>query len=282
MLAAAIAAFAVTGARAAWWVENDYSTGSNDLKKDSFTVFNKASRVLAAGLNASFYSDSAGYKDRIYSFHLPLMYSGPTYFISLKPFLYPVSPSTGSGASGGKLYFLTSLSEGQDESYTHLSLSGAWARQKAFVNEAGTLDRKTFSQSAVEVQAEKSFYGQFFFQASAAGFSKPPGISNSALVRPVLDQSELAYLGAFQQLTAIPEWALTVQLARNMQPDFDSHLYAGYSKISFRQADLANSLVFGMKLNLNEKSNLDLAYNAYKQESSDWKSYYKIFLQLFF
>ncbi|MBI4351238.1 MAG: hypothetical protein HY550_07350 [Elusimicrobia bacterium] len=282
LLAAALAALALTPASAAWWAENDFASGSNGLSRNSLSVFRKHSAAFTSGLNVSFYKDSAGYGDRIYSFRAPLMYSGPSYFISLKPFLYPVSPLTRSGASGGRLYLLASLGEGVEDSYLHLALSGAWARQKAFINDGGVLERKSFSQSAFEAQVEKSFYGQFFFQATAAGFTRPSGVSNPALVRPVLDQSELAYLGAFRQLTALPEWALTAQLARSMKPEYDSHLYLGYSKISFRGADRANSVVTGMKLGLNETSSLDAAYNAYKQESSAWKSYYRLLLQIFF
>ena len=91
------------------------------------------------------------------------------------------------------------------------------------------------------------------------------------MVTPVLDQAELAHLGTFRHITAIPEWVLAAQIARNMRPEYDSHLYAGYSKISFRDAGHANSLVGGLKLNLNEKSTLDLAYNAYKAQGTDWK-----------
>lgn len=269
-------------AQAAWWIENDYTFGSNGVKKDSLTVFRKTSREITTGLNLSFYSDTAAYKERVYSMRLPLIYSGPKYFISLKPFLYPVSAYTRSGAYGGKIYMLTSLAESPDESYTHLVLSGAWARQKAFMNGGAAPERREFSQTVAEAQIEKSFYGQFFFLASAAGYMKPGGAKNSSLVKPVLDQSEMAYLGVFRPITAIPEWALTAQVARNMRPDYDSHIYAGYSKMSFRQADKANSLVGGMKLTLNEKSTLDLAYNAFKQEDSGWKSYYKLLLQLFF
>jgi hypothetical protein len=277
--------FAVTStlAQAAWWLENDYTFGSNGLKKDSLTVFRKTSREITTGLNLSFYSDTAAYNERVYSMRLPLLYSGARYFISLKPFLYPVSSYTRSGAYGGKLYMLTSLTETPDESYTHLALSGAWASQKTFMNDGVTLERKEFSQTAFEAQIEKSFYNQFFFLASAAGFLKPGnGAANSTLVKPVLDQTEMAYLGVFRPIAAIPEWALTAQVARNMRPDYDSHIYAGYSKMSLRQAGRANSLVGGMKLGLNEKSTLDLAYNAFKQENSDWKSYYKLLLQLFF
>jgi len=281
-LAAAITVLAVPHAPAAWWVENDYAAGSNGLKKNSLTLFRKSSRSLTSGLNVSFYKDNAGYGNRIYSFRLPLMYSGRSCFISLKPFLYPVSPYTRSGAAGGKLSLLASLSETQDESYTRLAVSGAWARQKAFTYGAGIPERKTFSQSAFEVQVERSFYGQFFFLASAAGFPKVPGISNSTLLRPVLDQADLAYLGTFRQTTAIPEWALTAQVARNMKPEYDSYLYAGYSKISLRQTDRANSILAGIKMSLNEQSTLDFAYNAYKRERSVWKDYYKLSLQIFF
>jgi len=283
LLAAVLAACAAAPAGAAWWMENDYSFGSNGLKKNSLTVFRKTSRAFTSGLNLSFYKDSANYVESVYSVRTPLMYSGPKYFVSFKPFLYPVSGYTRSGAYGGKLYLLTSVDEGNDESFTHLVFSGAWAQQKAYFDDGVTRERKNFSQAAFEMQAEKSFYGQFFFQASAAGFLKPGnGATNANLVKPALDQAELAYIGAFRQITALPEWAITAQVARNMRPDYDSHLYAGYSKISFRDADRANSFIGGLKLNLNEKSTLDLAYNAYKQESVAWKSYYKLLLQLFF
>lgn len=269
--------------RAAWWMENDYSFGSNGLRKDSLTLYRKASAALTTGLNLSFYKDTGAYGESVYSLRLPLMYSRAGYFVSFKPFLYPVSSYTRSGAYGGKLYFLTSVGEEQDDTYTHLILSGAWARQKAFLNGDGAAESKTFSQAAVEAQVEKSFYNQFFFLASAAGFDKPGGgASNANLVKPALDQADLAYLGTFRPVTALPEWSLSAQIARNMRPDYDSHIYAGYSKISFRQARKAGSFITGLKLNLNEKSTLDLAYNAFKAEGAASKSYYRLLLQLFF
>jgi len=270
------------GLNAAWWAENDYATGSNGLKKESFTLYSNVSGRLAAGLNAGFYRDRAVYRDRVYFFRAPLMFSAKKYFVSLKPFVYPVSNGTRSGASGGKLYFLYSLNEEADESYLHLSLSGAWARQRARQNYAGVLRETRFSGSAFEVQVEKAYYGQFFLQATAAGFTKPAGASNARLVTPALDQAELAYMGTFRQVTALPEWVMGVQIARSMKPEFDSHLYAGYSKISYRSAGAANTGIAGMKLYLNGKSSLDLAYNMYKDEGAAWKNYYKLLLQVFF
>jgi len=282
LLAAALSVLCAAPSSAAWWMENDYSAGSNGLHKDSLTLFTTPVRNFTTGVNAAFFKDSGAYTRRVYSFRLPLMYTGPKFFTSFKPFLYPVDADTRSGAYGGKLYLLTSLSEDTEESYLHLAVSGAWARQDVRLDLAGTPTEKKFSQAAYELQAEKSFYGQFFFQASAAGFTKPDTATNANLITPVMDQAELAYLGVFRQVTALPDWVMTAQVARNMKPEFDSHIYAGYSKISYRREDKANSVIFGMKLELNEKSNLDLAYNAYKEQSSAWKSYYKLFLQLFF
>ena len=284
LLAAAITAMSVLPAGAVWWLENDYSFGSNGLNRNSLTFFTIPARNLTAGLNAAFYKDSGVYDHKTFSFRVPMMYSGPRYSVSFKPFLYPVDGDTRSGAYGGKLFLLTSMSEEPDESYLRLSVSGAWARQKARVLAAGVLAhaKKSFPQSSAELQAEKSFYGQFYFLASAAAFSKPDGVSNATLVTPAMDQADLAYMGVFRQITALPDWIMTAQIARNMKPEYDSYIYAGYSKISYRRADKANSFTGGIKLNLNEKSNLDMAYNAYKEDSSSWKSYYKLLLQLFF
>ncbi|OGR45297.1 MAG: hypothetical protein A2X35_03365 [Elusimicrobia bacterium GWA2_61_42] len=279
VLAAFFSAFFAANSSAAWWLENDYATGSNGMKRDSLTLFTNVAPRLVAGANAAFYRNTAGYNDKVYSFRLPLMYSGDKFFVSLKPFLYPVSGQIRSGAAGAKAYLLTSLDAEDDESYLNLVLSGAWASQSARLWSG---EKSKFSETAFEAQLEKSYYNQFFFQASAAGFIRPAGVSNATLRTPALDHSEMAYLGTFRPVTALPEWALSAQVARNMKPDFDSHLYAGYSKISYRNARAANSGIVGLKLGLNDKSTLDLAYNLYKDEGAAWKNYYKILLQVFF
>jgi hypothetical protein len=277
--AAVILLCLTAGARAAWWAENDYTAGSNGLKKESLTLFDNLAPRLVAGVNASFYKDSALYADNVWAVRAPLMYSGEKLFLSLKPFLYPVSGYTRSGAGGAKAGIMLPLGE-EDENYLHLTLSGAWAQQRAMT--AGSASRKTFTEAAGEAQLEKSFFNQFFFMASAAGFSKPAGVSNATLIKPVMDSSELAYLGTFRPVTALPEWAASAQVARNMRPDFDSHIYAGYSKISYRGGMTADSVTAGIKIGLTEKSSLDLAYNPYKDERAAWKNYFKAFLQIFF
>jgi hypothetical protein len=239
VIAALFSTLFTAAASAGWWAENDYVTGSNGLKSDSLTVFTNVSKRIALGANAAFYKDKSSYRDAVYSYRLPAMYSGDAFFLSFKPFVYPVSAQTRSGAAGGKVYLLTSAKVDNDESYLHLSVAGAWA-------------------------------------------TKPSGVSNATLVTPVLDHSDMAYLGTFRPVTALPEWSLSAQVARSMKPDFDSHIYAGYSKISYRSAKAANSGIFGLKLGLTEKSTLDLAYNLYKEEGAARKNYYKILLQVFF
>ncbi|HAF96191.1 MAG: hypothetical protein A2021_07235 [Elusimicrobia bacterium GWF2_52_66] len=280
--------------RAGWWAENDYVTGSNGFKKDSISVFTNISTRTVLAPGAAFYKDRGDYRDAVYSLRLPVMYSGDNYFLSFKPFLYPlhknhkiigpinsaVEAQTESSAIGAKVYVLTKLGESYDLSYLHLTVSGATAKQKTSLEDTTTKTNKTFSQNAFEVQLEKGFYNQFFLLASASGFTKPAGAKNPDL--PVMDQADLAYLGTFRTITAIPEWALALQFARNMAPDFDSHLYAGFSRISFRQAEPGSSTVFGMKLRLNEGASLDLAYNFYTQKPAAGKNYYRIFVQVLF
>ena len=268
--------------RARWWAENDYVSGSNGFKKDSISVFTSISTRTVLAPGAAFYKDRGSYRDAVYSLRLPVMYSGDDYFLSFKPFFYPARAGIKSSACGAKVYALTELGESSDSSYLHLTVSGAAAKQKTGLNIDGTKTNKTFAQNAFEVQLEKGFYDQFFFLVSAAGFTKPSGAKNLNLINPVLDQAELAYLGTFRTITAMPEWALALQFARNMAPDFDSHIYAGFSRISFRQADPGNSAVFGMKLRLNDDASLDLAYNFYTQNAAAGKNYYRVFVQMFF
>lgn len=267
---------------AAWWAENDYAFGSNRFQKESLTLFSKLTPRVMSGVNASFYKDGGPYRDKAYAFRLPVMYSPKNMVLSVTPFLYPASSAIRSSARGVKAYALIPVSEDADESYIHLTLSGAAARQDTRLALKTGPERETFSETAFEAQVEKSFYNQFFFLASAAGFTKPEKARNGNLVNPVMDHGDLAYLGTFRQVTALPEWAATVQFARNMAPDFDSYLYTGISRISFRGADDANSLLAGLKMKLNDKSTLDFAYNFYKMNGEAGKNYYKLSIQMFF
>lgn len=279
VLALLLAAFLPDIAAAGWWAENDYISGSNGLKKDSLSTLTSVSRRVMLGASAAFYRDSAAYRDRMYSFRLPVMYTGRSNIIYISPFVYPVSPDTGSGASGAKAYLQTSLTGPDDQNYLRLLFSAAAASQKARLAGGG---RKDFSETAFELQVEKSYYSQFFLLASAAAFSSPSGVSNATLSRPALDHSEMAYFGTFQPVTALPDWVLTAQASRSMKPDFDTYLYVGYSKISFRRTGEAGSLVGGMKFELSKSTTLDLAYNAFKLQNTSNKNYCRVLLRTVF
>ncbi|MFA6433802.1 MAG: hypothetical protein WCW52_03825 [Elusimicrobiales bacterium] len=267
---------------AAWWVENNYAFGSDRFQKESLTFSAKLSPRVMSGVNASFYKDGGPYRDKVYSLRLPLMYSPGSTVLSVTPFLYPASSAIRSGARGAKAYALIPLDEDADESYVHLTLSGAAARQDTLLNLKTGPERTTFSETAFEAQVEKSFYNQFFFLASAAGFAKTRKARNGNLIDPVLDQGDLASLGTIRQVNLLPEWTAVVQFARNMAPDFDSYLYAGAARISFRGAQDANSFLGGLKMKLNDKSMLDFAYNFYKMNSEAGRNYYKLSIQVFF
>ena len=92
----------------------------------------------------------------------------------------------------------------------------------------------------------------------------------------------MAYLGTFRQITDLPDWVMTAQVTRSMKPEYASHLYIGYSKISFRRVPMASSLILGIKLELTKKTTLDLAYNAFKMEDAGYTNYYKILVRTVF
>ncbi|MBI4801662.1 MAG: hypothetical protein HY796_03965 [Elusimicrobia bacterium] len=267
-------------ADAASWLENDYSFGSNGFKKESLTFFSKVSTRVVTGVNASFYRDTGRYRDLAYSFRVPLMYSGDNFFLSVGPFFYP--SINRSRAQGGKLYLLVPVTEQPDQSYLRLMFSCAAARQETTLNLSGGPERKSFSEASFELQAEKSYFNQFFFLASASGFLKQGTASNSNLRNPVLDHGEIAYMGAFRSVTGLPEWAAGVQAARSMAPDYNSNIYVGFSRIAFRSAETASSFLAGLKLKLNDKSSFDFGYNFYKIKGEAGKSYYRLLVQVFF
>lgn len=264
---------------AAWWAENNYAVGSNSFKKESLTLFSKLAPRMMGGINASFYKEGGVYRDKAFSFRLPMMYSADRLVLSAVPFLYPASSGIRSSAGGVKASAVLPVSEDADGGYIHLTLSAAAARQKTRLN---SLKAASFSETAFEAQVEKSFYDQFFFLASAAGFSKPAKAGNGNLLNPVLDHGDLADTGTLRQVTKLPDWILTARCARNMAPDFDSYIYAGFSRISYRGAYDANSLLGGLKMKLSDKTTMDFAYNYYKPSGKTGGNYYKLFVQLFF
>lgn len=278
LLAAFLCLPALAGAVS--WVENDYSFGSNGFQRDSLTYFTGVSTRVATGANATFYKDGGSYRDKAWSFRIPVMYTADDFFLSASPFFYPSLHH--SRALGGKLYLLVPVSESDDKSHLHLIFSGAAAQQETTLDLPAGPAKRSFTETIFELQAEKSYYNQFFFLATASGFMGSGPAKKSNLVNPVLDHGELASLGTFRPITGLPEWAMGLQLARSMAPDYDCNLYIGYTRIAFRGAETAGTLLGGMKLKLNEKSWFDFGYNFYKIKGEAAKSYFKLLVQVFF
>ncbi|HBE87810.1 MAG TPA: hypothetical protein DDW67_01520 [Elusimicrobia bacterium] len=266
------------GPASAWWLDADHTFGDRGLEKTSASFFLKPAARWVTGLNAGYYKDDGAYPEKIWALRLPAMLNLKKGLITLKPFFYPERGAYDSSAWGAKAGLMLPVTDEGPDGYTHLSLSAAGSRQKT-LDLAG--DGKNLSAYALEAQIEKNYFDQFFFLAHASGFLAD-GPAAASLPAPSLDHSDLAFLGAFAHITAGPEWAAGMQFARNMEPDYDSHVYAGFSRISFRSAPQASSAIFGMRLKLWETSSIDLGYNLYKPDGSGSRNRYKLLYQVFF
>lgn len=269
---------AAAGPASAWWVDADHTFGDGGLNKTSASFFFKPAARWVTGLNAGYYNDDGAYTERIWTVRLPVMLNLKAGLLTLKPFFYPEKGTRDSSAWGGKAGFMLPVTDEGPDGYTHLTFSAAAARQKT-LSAAGA--REELSAYAVEAQIEKNYFDQFFFLAHASGFLAD-GPSATGLPAPSLDHSDLAFLGDFAPVTAEPQWSAGMQFARNMAPDYDSHVYAGFSRISLKSAAQASSAIFGMRLKLWETSSIDLGYNLYKQDGAGSHNRYKILYQVFF
>lgn len=269
---------------AAWWSDGDYSFGSNGFHKESLSVYHNVSTNVTIGMNVMSYKDDVIYKNASFSFRMPFSYSSRKFIISVKPFYYPNLSGIRSKAYGAKFYYFTSLFESEEpkEDSSNLIFSASGARQETIVASNSGLKDKKWTEVSLEMQVEKNFFNEFFFFISAALFRSFNNIKPSDLINPVLEHSEMAFLGTVNKVTDIPESSLNFQFARNMGPDFNSHLYIGFSKISFRELKDIHSAILGMRIKVSDNLFADTVYNWFKPNGSGNKNYYKFFLQLFF
>ena len=272
--------------KAAWWAENDYTWGAQGSKKESLTFFKTISSSAVLGLNAGFFKNDGIYSDKTYVLKMPILYSGRDFFLSFKPFYYLENPDIGSSAYGGKIYFMhhfagNSTSQPDDE-YTHLILSLSGARQETTVNRNSQLEKVNFKEASFEAQVEKNFYNQFFLLTSVSLFHSFDDIKQRELINPVLDHSELSFIGTFASITDLPNYALNLQFARNLAPQEHSHLYFGFSRINMDSSPNAYSAIVGIRTKTNPKTSFDLAYNWLKFDNISTRNYYKFLFQIFF
>ncbi len=272
--------------KAAWWAENDYTWGTQGFKKESLTFFKTVSSNTVLGLNAGFFKKDGIYKDKTYVLKMPLLYSGRNYFLSFKPFYYLENEDIGSSAYGGKIYFMhnfgSRVAAQADDEYTHLILSLSGAEQKTTVNRNNQQKKVNFKEASFEAQVEKNFYDQFFLLVSGSLFGSFDNIKQSELINPVLDHSELSFMGTFAALTNLPNYVLNLQFARNLAPQEHSHLYFGFSRINMDSSPNAYSAIVGIRTKTNPKTSFDFAYNWLKFDNISTRNYYKFLFQVFF
>jgi len=267
-------------AHAGMMAKNDFRFGSGGFKQDSISLFFPAAYKLLAGIEGTFYKSND--LEKIHSARLPLVYTGETNLAEFSPFIY--SHRAGQSAYGGKLMLKTTFTNPKNENFFHLSITGAHAFIKGNRTDEGLTD---FQQTAIELKAEKNFYRQFCFTISAAGFLKPTkGTNNLNLQSSILDQKDLIDFNGYGMLTVLPEWIASVTVSRNFQPEFNSEVYAGYSKISIRNFEPANSYSAGMKFFLDPESEsdptLDFGYNYFKYHETTAKQYFRILISTMF
>lgn len=272
--------------KAAWWAENDYTWGAQGFKKESLTLFKTISSNTVVGLNAGFFKNDGIYNEKTYVLKMPILYSGRTFFLSFKPFYYLENSEIESSAYGGKLYFMYhfggSLSPNSDDEYTHLILSLSGANQETIINRNSMLTKVNFKEAAFEAQVEKNFYNQFFLLTSVSLFHSFDNIKQRELRNPVLDHSELSFMGTFAPITNLPNYVLNLQFARNLAPQEHSYLYFGFSKINMNSSPNAYSAIVGIRTKTNPKTSFDLAYNWLKFDNISTRNYYKFLFQIFF
>ncbi len=272
--------------KAAWWAENDYTWGAQGFKKESLTFFKTISSSSVLGLNAGFFKNDGTYHKKTHILRMPLLHSGRNYFLSFKPFYYLENSDSNSSACGGKIYFMHYFAGNEasnaDDEYTHLILSLSGAEQKTTVNRNSQKKKVNFKELSLEAQVEKNFYNQFFLLASGSLFGSFNDIKQRELINPVLDHSELSFMGTFASITNLPKYALNLQFARNLAPQEHSHLYFGLSRINMVDSPNAYSAIVGIRTKTNPKTSFDIAYNWLKFDNISTRNYYKFLFQMFF
>lgn len=268
--------FAITPVSAGMMAQNDFRFGSVGFKQDTVSVYMPLAYKFLAGLSGTFYKSNDF--EKIHSAKIPLSYTGETNLIEFTPFIY--SRMRGMTAYGGKLSLSTTFTEPKRPDYFHLSISGGHAFIKGEKNTEGL---SKFQQTAIELKAEKNFYGQFCFTLSGTGFLKPSdNTDNTNLTGSVLDLKDIADFNGYEMLRILPEWIVSAKIHRNFQPEFDSGAYAGYSKISLRNLQPANSYTAGIEFYINGDTTLDLGYNYFKYHETSANQYFRLLISAMF
>lgn len=259
---------------AAGMAQNDFRYGSKGLKQDTFTLYMPIVYKVLAGVSGSVYKSNDF--DKIHAARIPLTYTGESNIMEVVPFMF--SHKLGMTAYGGKLRLSTAF--GKKEDALNISLIGGYATIKGKTDGSGI---QKFQQSALGIEAEKTVYKQFTFSAGFAGFLKPSEeMDNYKLAQSIFDMKEIIDFNGYEFLSVLPEWIASFKFTRNFQPEFNSAMYVGYSKVSLRNFKSANSYIAGFQFFVNEDTTLDVGYNVFKYHETSANQYFKILVSTMF
>ncbi|MFH1620080.1 MAG: hypothetical protein ABIG11_09300 [bacterium] len=273
--------FFSSGPLHAWWLQNEYSFGSRDLRGGNVSVGVDVSTWLGTGFSASVYKDNR-YPTEVLAARLPVSLAGRGWLISLRPFYYPKREKLATSAGGGVLQGFFPLARDDEGSYTNLFVSAGWVDQKMTLTmPSGTSARDSIREASAEIQLERTFYNEFYFMGSVSGFRRFENPGNASFL-PVLDHTEMVYLGNVAPMTGFPSWSAGLQFARSLEPDSDSHVYVGAQRTAMRDGVPAfNSALAGIRMKIFGRNFFDFTYNWIKQRDLSPLNYYRLTLKWF-
>jgi len=275
---------------AAYMFENIFQTGSGAYQNDSVTFYADASERFILGLGGEYYKNALRSSDgKVYSVHLPLSYSANKYLFGIKPFFYPNNSETQSRAFGSNLYvervFQDLEIRESERNPTSVIMNMAFASESALVSG----EKKNYQEYLLEAKVKKDFYKLWTLSAGAGAFSlSGDGVSNGKFtVAPSLDHNKLLQdrlnMGVLTAVTELPDWYLSSQVTRTMEPGYDGDFVFGYSQIHLRDSEYINSLTAGMNLELNDTTTFNVSYDLFKHSAiSHYKHYANITLRIVF
>lgn len=226
---------------------------------------------VLAGLEAKYVKEKKvqpdGFKDPIYSVYLPVHLDFELLKINLTPFYYFKNTSENkafqdASAFGLKTMMVMNLQDDTvNDLYTHAFIGASVSRQKGTVFFDGTDPaNEYYTQAAYTLGFYKNFFRTFGFEAAAAAFHYPDGVSGVSGLRGVMNQQDLASTQTLDLVRGLGKYALSARLTR-MWPDNGSDIYVGYSFEEYHTADPEHSFLVGNSFILAQRLSVDMAYN---------------------
>ena len=237
-------------------------TYNKNFWKNSFGFSQDIYYTMNAGFNFDL-ADSKDIPHHVYTFSFPLMFRGETVGLFVRPCFVP-DTSNNASAYGAKLSWTCGLKYDEIENTSsNAFLSIGFAQQDAYITKTGGLtQRDNFYQLAYEGGIVLDFFKVYMFEISGSMFQYLSGISSVENVAGVLDQQNLADLGSFDYVLALPKGSAGTKIVWNSEASKSKNTLA-YKFITFHDKDMPDnhSVVFSSDIMVNNNVVISLAYN---------------------